>query len=296
MKMSYKSNCCPNCGASHNPLNTKCTCCGSIVITPKGNQYNIPEHIVKSIESDAGNFPGVYVFGTLLGKGETPLRFGTASYFVSTFWNVGGKVLLTKKSLQFSTHNFLQSKDTVVIPLKSIIRAEYDKSKLGISDTISVYTEEKHHKFLVYGGKEWVAFIEKARIAASKPKSADSYAAAPSAETAPTPTAKPIIENVQPAWPKPSTEAAPAPSAKPIIESAQHAWPKPSVEATPAPAAKPAVENTPAPTAKAKVTVVKPKKLTAECAEELLMLKQLYDAGVITEEEFALKKKQLLNL
>ena len=99
----------------------------------------------------------------MLGRGEVPLRLGAANYYKNAFINVGGKVLLTKKSLQFSSHAFVQGKKTVVIPLSEIIRAEYDGSNLGISDQISVYTAEKRHKFVVYGGNRWVSMIEEAK-------------------------------------------------------------------------------------------------------------------------------------
>jgi hypothetical protein len=178
------------------------------------NQYNVPARIVEEIESNDSNCPGVYVFGTLLGKGETPLRLGAANYYKNAFVNVGGKVLLTKKSVQFSTHTFIQSKDTVVIPLKDIIKAEYDKSNLGISDQISVHTSEKRHKFVVYGGKEWVKLIEEAKSEIPKNK---------------------------------------------------------------------------APLSSGQTT-------NADYTEELIKLKKLLDAGIISEEEFAIKKRQLLNI
>ena len=212
--MNLKALNCPNCGGAYNPAHIRCEYCGSFIIMSNENQYSVPAHIIEEIESNDSNCPGVYVFGTLLGKGEIPLRLGAANYYKNTFVNVGGKVLLTKKSIQFSTHTFMQSKDTLVIPLKDIIKAEYDRSNLGISDQISVYTSEKRHKFVVYGGKEWVALIEDAKK-----------------ET-------------------PHTKASSAP------------------------------EQT----------------VNADYTEELIKLKKLLDAGVITEEEFAVKKRQLLNI
>ena len=205
---------CPNCGGAYNPVHIRCEYCGSFIIMSNENQYNVPAHIVEEIESNDSNCPGVYVFGTLLGEGETPLRLGAANYYKNAFVNVGGKVLLTKKSVQFSTHTFMQSKDTVVIPLKDIIKAEYDKSNLGISDQISVYTSEKRHKFVVYGGKEWVKLIEEAK------------------------------------------------------------------------------SETP----KNKASLTSGQTTNADYTEELIKLKKLLDAGIISEEEFAIKKRQLLNI
>lgn len=205
---------CPNCGGVYNPVHIRCECCGSFIIMSNENRYNVPAHIVEEIESNDSNCPGVYVFGTLLGEGETPLRLGAANYYKNAFVNVGGKVLLTKKSIQFSTHTFMQSKDTIVIPLKDITKAEYDKSHLGISDQISVYTSEKRHKFVVYGGKEWVKLIEDAKSEIPKTKAS-----------------------------------------------------------------------------------VSPGQTTnTDYTEELIKLKKLLDSGIISEEEFTIKKRQLLNI
>lgn len=211
--MNIRSLNCPNCGGTYNPAHIECEYCGSIIIISNENQYNIPVKVIEHIEEEEMNCPGVYVFGTLLGAGEIPLRLGAANYYKNALINVGGKVLLTKKSIQFSTHTFMQSKDTVIIPLNSVLRAEYDKSNLGISDQISVYTHEKRHKFVVYGGKEWVEMIENARMDLNTPK------------------------------------------------------------------VKTASSNN-----------------NSDYIEELTKLKSLLDAGIITDEEFAIKKRQLLNI
>ena len=150
----------------------------------------------------------------MIGRGEVPLRLGAANYYKNAFINVGGKVLLTKKSLQFSSHTFVQGKKTVVIPISEIIRAEYDGSNLGISDQISVYTAEKRHKFVVYGGNSWVSMIEEAKNGLNSPKK----------------------------------------------------------------------------------KVEKVKSAEGDYIEELKRFKSLLDAGIISEEEFAIKKRQLLNI
>lgn len=219
--MAFATLNCPNCGGAYNPINIKCEYCGSIIIMSNENQYNVPQQIIESVEADVENCPGVYVFGTLLGKGETPIRLGSANYYKNAFFNVGGKVLLTKRSIQFSTHTFMQSKDTVVIPLKDVIKAEYDRSNLGISDQISVYTNEKRHKFVVYGGSEWVSLIEKSKAE---------------------------INNI-----------------KTSVVNSQKAG-KPMLNAN------------------------------NDYTDELIKLKKLLDSGIITEEEFAIKKRQLLNI
>jgi ribosomal protein S27E len=206
---------CPNCGATYNPAHLRCEYCGAVIIMSKENQYNIPEQIIERVEDEGANCPGVFVFGTLLGKGETPLRLGAANYYKNAFINVGGKLLLTKKSLQFSTHTFMQDKSTVVIPLEDILMAEYDKSNLGISDQISVHTNDKRHKFVVYGGNIWVNMINNAKQELTNPKH------------------------------------------KAIKDGGV---------------------------------------VSADYTEELKRLKSLLDAGIITEEEFSIKKRQLLNI
>ena len=205
---------CPNCNAPYNPAHMRCEYCGSVIIMSQEKQIDIPEEIVEIMEDEAANCPGVYVFGTLLGQGEIPLRLGAANYYKNAFINVGGELLLTKNSLQFSSHTFVQGKKTVVIPLSEIIRAEYDGSNLGISDQISVYTAEKRHKFVVYGGNRWVSMIEEAKNGLNSPKK----------------------------------------------------------------------------------KVEKVKSAEGDYIEELKRLKSLLDAGIISEEEFAIKKRQILNI
>jgi hypothetical protein len=93
--------------------------------------------------------------------------------------------------------------------------AEYDKSNLGISDQISVHTNDKRHKFVVYGGNIWVNMINNAKQELTNPKHK-------------------VIKNGD--------------------------------------------------------------VVSADYTEELKRLKSLLDAGIITEEEFSMKKCQLLNI
>lgn len=161
---------CPNCGGAYDPSKYQCNYCGSFIFLSDEKEFNVPletiAHLHNTFESHKNNktdYPGIYIFGSLLGKGEVPIRLGSANYFKSTFVNVGGKILLTESNLYFSSHKFVQSKMDVSIKLDQIQNCSYDKSYLGISDQISVYANEKRHKFVVYGGKEWIKLIEKAQ-------------------------------------------------------------------------------------------------------------------------------------
>ncbi|MBQ6466922.1 MAG: SHOCT domain-containing protein [Clostridia bacterium] len=98
------------------------------------------------------------------------------------------------------------------IPLKSIISVQ-QTSNFGISQTVTVVTNEKKNRFVVFHGKDWVAAIEKAK-------------------NGNVPTAAPLSVNQQ----------------------------------------------------------------TNDYTDELRKLKELLDAGIITEEEFAIKKRQILNI
>ena len=83
---------------------------------PGFNEEQFLEH------GDNNKYKGIYVYGTLLGKGEKPISLGPANYFDGIA--KGGMLLLTNKSLSFSSHNFLQSKSDVIIKLKDIENTE----------------------------------------------------------------------------------------------------------------------------------------------------------------------------
>ena len=68
---------CPNCGADYNPAQYKCEYCGSFIFMnedSKDKEFNIPENIIHEMSNNAASSPGIYVYGSLLGKGEIPLR------------------------------------------------------------------------------------------------------------------------------------------------------------------------------------------------------------------------------
>ena len=219
----FRSMNCPNCGAPYNPAKYECESCGSFVIISDANQFTVPQKTVSEIaekisraEADPGvKYPGTYVFGKLLGEGEIPLRLGAANYYTSALFAAGGKLLLTGTSLYFSSHAFNLGNSDLCIPLTEITEVKHDRNQI-VSDQISVYTGQKRHRFVVFGGKEWVEMIR---------------------------SAKDDPRKVQ----------------------------KAAVRAS---AAQPEDDYT----------------------EELLKLKKLLDAGIITEEEFTIKKRMILGL
>ena len=216
----FRSMNCPNCGAPYNPAKYECESCGSFIILSDEKQFNVPRQTVDGIleklsraeEGGGADYPGTYVFGKLLGRGEVPLRLGEANYYTSALFASGGKLLLTGTNLYFSSHAFNIGKTELRIPLADITEVKHDRNQI-ISDQISVFTKEKRHKFVVFGGEEWIEMIRKAQ-------------------------AEP---------PKPRGSAAPKPAG-------------------------------------------------SDYTEELVKLKQLLDAGIITEEEFTIKKRMILGL
>lgn len=152
---------CPNCGADYNPAKYKCEYCGSFVFLTEDKQFNVPDNIIREISTN-NDSPGVYVYGSLLGKGEIPLRLGLANYYTSKFIGVGGKLFLTKTNLYFSSHKIFQNKIDLKINLLDINKIEPGINLL-VSQHILVHECDKIHRFVVYGGKEWIRMIESAK-------------------------------------------------------------------------------------------------------------------------------------
>ncbi len=174
---------------------------------------------IAQADNDPEKYPGIYFFGSLMGKGEVPLRLGAANYYKNMFNSLGGRLLLTEQKLYFSTHNIFQGKSDLCLDLTEIDAASYEKNMI-VSDKISVSVAEKKHYFIVYGGNEWVSMIKDA------------------------------------------------------FEKAKAAPPKTPVTVN----SNEAVEK------------------RGDYTDELVRLKQLYDDGIITEEEFAIKKRQILGI
>lgn len=215
---------CPNCGSPYNPAKFRCEYCGSFIVMSDEKEFTIPRETVSQMKQEiaqANNnpdkYPGIYFFGSLMGKGEVPLRLGAANYYKNILNAVGGKLLLTGKKLYFSTHTILQAKGDLCIDIHDIENVTYERNMI-VSDHIAVHACGKKHTFVVYGGKEWVSMIENA------------------VETAKNATATTDTVNKLP------------------------------------------VTN------------------QGDYTDELVRLKQLCDSGVITEEEFAIKKRQLLGI
>ena len=159
--MNIQSFKCPNCGANYNPSKYTCDYCGSYIFLSNDNYVDFSKVKIelpsKPIEDD-GQYPGVYVFGRLLGKGERPVTLGAANYYEGIMSTSGGKLLLTNKSLFFSAHAFNVGKQEVRIDLNEIKEVKLGANLL-ISQHILVKTGPKTHDFVVYHGKDWIRLI-----------------------------------------------------------------------------------------------------------------------------------------
>ncbi len=215
--MNIQSFKCPNCGANYNPAKYTCDYCGSYIFLSNDNYVdfsNVKIELPQKPIEESGKYPGIYVFGRLLGKGERPVTLGAANYYQGVFSTSGGKLLLTNKSLSFSAHAFNVGKQEVKIELNEIKEVKLGANLL-ISQHILVKTTAKTHDFVVYHGKDWIRLINE------------------------------------------------------CIAGRYNASMKPDSET---------------------------KKSEGNYIEELQQLKMLLDKGIITEEEFAIKKRMLLGL
>ena len=161
--MNFKTFSCPNCGANYNPSKYQCEYCGSYIFMSNENYKdfsNINIELPKKIDENTNKYPGIYVYGRLLGKKERPITLGDANYFTGVV-SAGGKLLLTNKSLSFSAHAFNVGNQETRIELNQIEDVKLGANML-ISQNIIVTTNEKKHKFVVYHGKEWVEKIKEA--------------------------------------------------------------------------------------------------------------------------------------
>lgn len=163
--MNFKVFSCPNCGANYNPAKYQCEYCGSYIFMSNENYTdfsNIKIELPQKSKEDTEKYPGIYVFGRLLGKGERPITLGSANYFTGLV-SAGGKLLLTNKSLSFSAHAFNVGKQETKIDLKQITDVKV-VANLLISQQVLVTTKTKSHKFVVYHGNEWVQKIKEAIV------------------------------------------------------------------------------------------------------------------------------------
>lgn len=180
--MNFKTTSCPNCGGAYNPAKYQCEYCGSYVFMSNSNYTDFSDvkiELPDKPKDDSGKHPGIYVYGRLLGKGETPITLGVANYFTGMA-SAGGKLLLTNKSLSFSAHAFNVGRQETTIDLKDVTDVKVGANLL-ISQHILVTANGETHKFVVYHGKEWVQKIKDAiskydkidETPVSQPKSGD---------------------------------------------------------------------------------------------------------------------------
>lgn len=161
--MNFKAFSCPNCGANYNPAKYQCEYCGSYIFMSNENYTdfsNVKIELPQKPQDETGKYPGIYVFGRLLGRGERPITLGVANYYTGMV-AAGGKLLLTNKSLSFSAHAFNVGRQETKIDLKQITDVKVSANLL-ISQHILVTANGKSHKFVVYHGSEWVQKIKEA--------------------------------------------------------------------------------------------------------------------------------------
>lgn len=161
MKLKVLS--CPNCGASYNPSQYQCESCGSYIFMFDDNYKdfsNIKIELPQKPIDQSGKYPGIYVFGRLLGRGERPITLGVANYLTGRA-AAGGKLLLTNKSLSFSAHAINVGRLEAKIDLKQITDVRVS-ANLIVSQQIRVTANGEAHTFVVYHGKEWVQKIKEA--------------------------------------------------------------------------------------------------------------------------------------
>ncbi len=161
--MNFRTISCPNCGANYNPAKYQCEYCGSYIFMSNDNYTdfsNIKIELPQKPKDETSKYPGIYVFGRLLGTGERPIILGAANYYTGLV-AAGGKLLLTNKSLSFSAHSFNIGRQETRIDLKQITNVKVSANLL-VSQHILVTANGKNHKFVVYHGNEWVQKIKDA--------------------------------------------------------------------------------------------------------------------------------------
>ncbi len=161
--MGFKTVSCPNCGANYNPAKYQCEYCGSYIFMSNENYTDLSKvkiELPKQPKNDSGKYPGIYVFGRLLGRGEMPVTLGAANYFTD-LTSAGGKLLLTNKSLSFSAHAFNVGRQETRIELKHVTDVKV-VANLLISQKIQVTAGGEKHQFVVYHGSDWVQKIQEA--------------------------------------------------------------------------------------------------------------------------------------
>lgn len=149
---------CPNCGAPLKPAKYRCEYCRSYVIVSNEKFLDLSDYeYEKESKENKEEYPGIYVFGRLLGKGEIPIVLGFANYYTGKT-TTGGKMLLTNKSISFSAHAFNVGRTEAKIELSDIKKVYLGKN-FWVSQQIIIDLYDSSHKFVVYHGKDWVEKI-----------------------------------------------------------------------------------------------------------------------------------------
>ena len=79
-KMKIEALNCPNCGAPFQPEQKNCAYCGSYIIVSEENYVDLSNVAIHTEIKQQEKYPGVYVYGRLLGQGEKPLALGAANF------------------------------------------------------------------------------------------------------------------------------------------------------------------------------------------------------------------------
>ena len=120
----------------------------------------------KNDSASTEDYPGVMVFGRLLGKGEKPIMLDAASYYTGKT-TAGGKLLLTDTSLSFSAHALNVGRKEARIELVQITDvATIDDLPL----CILVKTNIERHLFVLHAAKKRDEWIRKIKLAVSDAK------------------------------------------------------------------------------------------------------------------------------
>ena len=152
---------CPNCGSPIKPTQYRCEFCRSYIIMSNDKFVDLSNQeydLNQNMDDKNDNYPGIYVFGRLLGEGERPIALGLANYFTGDT-SAGGKLLLTNKSISFSAHALNVGRLEAKIELDEIVDVYLYKNYF-ISQQIIIDTNDSSHKFVVYHGQTWVDKIK----------------------------------------------------------------------------------------------------------------------------------------
>jgi hypothetical protein len=97
------------------------------------------------------------------------LRKGAATYFKG-FFNTGGQLMLTERSLIFKPHVLNVKRKGFSIPLNNIVGVERRNTLFAIPNGFGVVLRDgTRERFVVYGREEWIEQLVEVRSRISKP-------------------------------------------------------------------------------------------------------------------------------